>query len=52
MLEYSKLILKKVSFDIDLFEKELFKSLQRLKENEKEILLKWVENKFSRRTTK
>lgn len=42
MLEYSKLILKKVSFDSGLFEKELRKSLNYLMPDEAEELLTWV----------
>lgn len=42
MLEYSKLILKKVSFDSFLFEKELKKSLNYLMPHEIEDLLTWA----------
>jgi hypothetical protein len=42
MLEYSKLILKKVSFDSSLFEKELKKSLHYLLPDEIEELFNWV----------
>ena len=42
MLEYSKMILKKVSFDSELFQKELIKSLKYLRPNEVENLLSWV----------
>ena len=42
MLEYSKIILKKVSFDSILFEKELKKSLSYLVPEETQILLAWA----------
>lgn len=42
MLEYSKLILRKVSFDSSLFEKELKKSLNYLMPEEIVELLRWV----------
>jgi len=42
MLEYSKLILKKVSFDGFLFEKELKKSLNYLLPHEIEDLFTWA----------
>lgn len=47
MLEYSKIILKKVSFDSGLFEKELKKSLNHLRQEEVEELLKWVKLHFT-----
>ncbi|WP_298481143.1 hypothetical protein [uncultured Maribacter sp.] len=43
MLEYTKTVLKKVSFDTKLFCKELEKSLKRLLPNEIEELKQWVE---------
>ena len=42
MLEYSKLILRKVSFDCTLFEKELKKSLNYLLTDEIEELFNWA----------
>lgn len=45
-LEYSKRILKKVSFDINLFRKELAKAYQYLKEHEVEELINWVKTNF------
>jgi len=42
MLEYSKTVLEKVSFNRELFRKELEKSRKMLKEDEIEILHKWV----------
>lgn len=45
-LEYAKTILKKVSFDIKLFRKELAKSYQYLMEDEIKELMNWVESNF------
>ncbi len=47
MLEYSKVILEKVSFDIKLFEKELDKAIKQLANEEIKDLLKWCEKKFN-----
>lgn len=41
-LNYAKLILQKVSFDQDLFSKELSKAIQNLKRNEARQLIDWV----------
>jgi succinate dehydrogenase flavin-adding protein (antitoxin of CptAB toxin-antitoxin module) len=46
MLEYSKRVLSKVSFDINLFKKELSKAYQNLLEEEIEELIRWVTNNF------
>lgn len=46
MLEYSKKILIKVSFDIKLFRKELAKAYQYLLEEETAELMLWVKNNF------
>ncbi len=46
MLEYSKTILEKVSFDKSLFEKELKKALKMLVECDRKELQQWVVNKF------
>lgn len=43
MLEYSKTVLKKVSFDAKLFYKELKKALVRLLPEEVEELKVWLE---------
>ena len=43
MLEYTKTVLKKVSFDTKLFCRELEKSLKRLLPNEIEELRYWLE---------
>ena len=43
MLEYSKTVLKKVSFDVKLFCKELEKAILRLMPEEVEDLKKWLE---------
>lgn len=47
MLEYSKTILKKVSFDSFLFEKELKKSLSYLMPDEIQELLMWAQDHHS-----
>ena len=49
MLEYSKVILEKVSFDLDLFHKEWKKAIQRLLEPEVEELNNWVIQKFGKK---
>jgi hypothetical protein len=46
MLEYSKNILTKMSFDRLLFKKELSKAYQYLMEEEIEELVSWVMAKF------
>ena len=46
MLDYVKLILEKVSFDQQLFEKELRKSISQLVRDELEELKKWCYEKF------
>lgn len=48
MLEYVKLILQKVSFDQQLFEKELKKSIRDLIEDELIDLKKWCYENFSK----
>jgi len=47
MLEYMKRILLKVSFDLEIFEKELFKARARLQESELENLRNWCYDTFS-----
>ncbi|PKP46770.1 MAG: hypothetical protein CVT95_06575 [Bacteroidetes bacterium HGW-Bacteroidetes-12] len=47
-LEYAKIILKKVSFDIKLFRKELAKSYQYLMEAEINELMDWVIQNFGK----
>ncbi len=42
MLEYTKTLLKKVSFDVKLFRKELAKAYQNLLDEEVEELKEWV----------
>ena len=44
MLKYYKMILKKVSFDKILFQKEYFKALKCLDCNERIELRVWLEN--------
>jgi hypothetical protein len=41
MLEYSKTVLKKVSFDPLLFKKELVKSIHWVGKHDRQILLNW-----------
>lgn len=43
MLEYTKTVLKKVSFDANLFCKELKKAISRLLPQEVEELKQWLE---------
>lgn len=47
MLEYSKLILQKVSFDVQLFHKELGKALVHLCETEIRELENWLRVNFA-----
>jgi hypothetical protein len=47
MLDYSKQILEKVSFDAFLFQKEWGKALRYLVENEVSELEKWVRARFT-----
>lgn len=42
MLEYTKIVLQKVSFDARLFSRELKKAIQRLMPNEIEELKDWL----------
>ncbi len=46
MLDYQKLILKKVSFNPELFRKELIKSKKYLSHSEKLALKKWCIEQF------
>jgi hypothetical protein len=46
MLEYIKMILRKVSFDTMLFEKELKKALKTLSMNEIKTLKEWCYQEF------
>ncbi len=46
MLEYSKRVLSKVSFDISLFKKELAKAYQNLLQEDVDELIQWVVNNF------
>lgn len=43
MLEYTKTVLQKVSFDVKLFSKELQKALSRLLPYEVEELKRWLQ---------
>lgn len=52
MLEYSKIILDKVSFNSILFEKELGKALELLTKSEKENFLMWCKSKFDHNQNK
>lgn len=49
MLEYSKTILSKVSFDPILFKKELRKSLSWVNQNEQKLLIQWCILEFGTR---
>ncbi|MFA0963454.1 hypothetical protein AB9P05_16740 [Roseivirga sp. BDSF3-8] len=46
MLEYSKMILSKVSFSRALFQKEYRKSLNILEKSEAEALREWVQQNY------
>lgn len=46
MLDYSKLILEKVSFDSNLFQKELLKAVKVLKTEEAQEILLWCVDCF------
>ncbi len=48
MLEYSKIILEKVSFDSTLFEKELRKAVQNMSREEEKKLEAWCYANFGR----
>jgi len=49
MLDYQKEVLEKVSFDQELFTKELQKSYQWLDSSELSELLLWVSNNFKQK---
>lgn len=46
LLEYSKVILEKVSFDTGLFQKELNKALKQLVESDASELARWAQLRF------
>ena len=48
MLKYTKVILTKVSFDAQLFEKELKKAIKLLVPGEIQALKKWCYEKFGK----
>ena len=48
MLEYSKLILKKISFDKRLFRKEYKKAFKYLNSHDRTALKHWVRTEWSR----
>jgi len=52
MLEYSKMILEKVSFDRTIFEKELSKAVKRVNAEEIAHLEGWIYAKFSEKHLK
>lgn len=52
MLEYIKNVLKKVSFDESLFQKELKKSEKWLDPKEQNELRQWVGSNFNKEVTK
>jgi hypothetical protein len=49
MFEYSKEILTKVSFDRNLFNKELKKAITWLKKDERKLLMMWCLTTFGNR---
>ncbi len=46
MLEHQKLVISNVSYDENLFEKELFKSIKWLKVSELYKLFDWLKNRY------
>ncbi|MEK6479640.1 hypothetical protein WJR50_18995 [Catalinimonas sp. 4WD22] len=52
MLTYSKLILEKVSFSKELYEREYRKALRKLSESEARQLKEWANNKNKRLANK
>jgi len=52
MLEYTKIILEKVSFDPRIFRKELRKSIKYVSKEEYGQLKFWVRQKFGRKRKK
>jgi hypothetical protein len=48
MLDYTYLILQKLSFNNDLFKKELKKCITYLNQEEVNLLRNWVENHFEK----
>lgn len=51
MLEYTKTILEKVSFDPRIFRKELRKAVKYVTKEEYDYLKSWVRKKFGKRST-
>ena len=47
MMEYSKMILEKVSFSRDLFRKELEKTKRKLQDDELELFRRWCNLLFT-----
>lgn len=47
VIEYNKLILSKVSFSGELFERELYKALQSMVPQNRFLLLEWCNQSFS-----
>lgn len=46
VIEYNKLILSKVSFNGEIFEKELFKALQNMLPQNRFLLIEWCNQTF------
>lgn len=46
MLEYAKMILKKVSFDKEIFKREYKKFITMLSDNESKKLIEWQQSNF------
>jgi len=51
MLEYAKTVLKNVSFDVSLFQKELHKVVNFLVPDEVNSLIHWIHQEFSGQET-
>lgn len=47
MLEYSKIVLTKISFDKLLFRKEYAKAVEMLAENDRTLLKRWVRSEWN-----
>jgi len=51
MLDYSKMILEKVSFDANLFQKEFRKAISKLMQPDAQELIKWSYSRYGTSVT-
>lgn len=51
MLDYSKMILEKVSFDANLFQKEFRKAISKLMQPDAQELIKWCYSRYGTSVT-